>query len=152
MGLRSISRTSTSRKPRLSSTSRTSEPLSDSRCGGSTSITSRLCSSSLEIANTSNNHQKALVLILCIQISFLRVQQRSQQLNDKPLIRCKYTMASFSTGDRMRKPKGDRLLQDLVHVLEFQEICKDLLLQPGNFRTLGVKDISQLNKSRTSTR
>ncbi|XP_048440307.1 exosome complex component RRP41 homolog isoform X2 [Pyrus x bretschneideri] len=34
------------------------------------------------------------------------VQNRSQQMNDKALVRCEYTMANFSTGDRMRKPKG----------------------------------------------
>lgn len=45
-----------------------------------------------------------------------------------------------------------RLLQDLVHVPEFQEIWKDLLLEPSNFKTLGFTDISQLYKSRTSTR
>ncbi|KAI5423872.1 Exosome complex component rrp41, variant 2 [Lathyrus oleraceus] len=36
------------------------------------------------------------------------VQNRSQQLSDKALVRCEYNMANFSTGDRMRKPKGDR--------------------------------------------
>ncbi|CAH1418313.1 unnamed protein product [Lactuca virosa] len=45
-----------------------------------------------------------------------------------------------------------RLLQDLVHVPEFQEIWKDLLLFPGNFKTLGFSDISQLYQSRTSSR
>ncbi|GFP91947.1 exosome complex component rrp41 [Phtheirospermum japonicum] len=35
------------------------------------------------------------------------VQNRSQQLNDQALVRCEYSMANFSTGDRMRKPKGD---------------------------------------------
>ncbi|XP_070667252.1 exosome complex component RRP41 homolog isoform X2 [Malus domestica] len=33
------------------------------------------------------------------------VQNRSQQMNDRALVRCEYTMANFSTGDRMRKPK-----------------------------------------------
>ncbi|KAL6575668.1 Exosome complex component rrp41 [Orobanche hederae] len=36
------------------------------------------------------------------------VQNRSQQINDQALVRCEYSMANFSTGDRMRKPKGDR--------------------------------------------
>ncbi|TQD74507.1 hypothetical protein C1H46_039962 [Malus baccata] len=35
------------------------------------------------------------------------VQNRSQQMNDRALVGCEYTMANFSTGDRMRKPKGD---------------------------------------------
>ncbi|CAL5339926.1 unnamed protein product [Camellia sinensis] len=35
------------------------------------------------------------------------VQNRSQQINDQALVRCEYSMANFSTGDRMRKPKGD---------------------------------------------
>ncbi|KAF3955716.1 hypothetical protein CMV_019095 [Castanea mollissima] len=36
------------------------------------------------------------------------VQNRTQQINDQALVRCEYSMANFSTGDRMRKPKGDR--------------------------------------------
>ncbi|XP_050366182.1 exosome complex component RRP41 homolog [Argentina anserina] len=36
------------------------------------------------------------------------VQNRSQQLNANALVQCEYTMANFSTGDRMRKPKGDK--------------------------------------------
>ncbi|KAJ6972452.1 hypothetical protein NC653_032897 [Populus alba x Populus x berolinensis] len=35
------------------------------------------------------------------------VQNRSQQINDQALVRCEYSMANFSTGDRRRKPKGD---------------------------------------------
>ncbi|KVH95168.1 Integrator complex subunit 3, partial [Cynara cardunculus var. scolymus] len=45
-----------------------------------------------------------------------------------------------------------RLLQDLVHVPEFQDIWKDLLLLPANFKTSGFSDISQLYRSRTSSR
>uniref|UniRef100_A0A452ZVI9 Exoribonuclease phosphorolytic domain-containing protein n=1 Tax=Aegilops tauschii subsp. strangulata TaxID=200361 RepID=A0A452ZVI9_AEGTS len=37
------------------------------------------------------------------------IQNRSQQQNRKEaLVRCEYRMAEFSTGDRRRKPKGDR--------------------------------------------
>ncbi|WMV11533.1 hypothetical protein MTR67_004918 [Solanum verrucosum] len=36
------------------------------------------------------------------------VQNRSQQMNDQALVRCEYSMANFSTGDRRRKTKGDR--------------------------------------------
>lgn len=45
-----------------------------------------------------------------------------------------------------------RLLQDLVHVPEFRTIWKDLVLNPGEFRTPGFSDISQLYCSRTSSR
>ncbi|KAK1274970.1 hypothetical protein QJS04_geneDACA011121 [Acorus gramineus] len=36
------------------------------------------------------------------------VQNRGQQLNDQALVRCEYSMANFSAGDRARRPKGDR--------------------------------------------
>lgn len=36
------------------------------------------------------------------------VQNRSQQLFDQALVKCEYSMANFSTGDRRRKQKGDR--------------------------------------------
>ncbi|KAI3797836.1 hypothetical protein L1987_33100 [Smallanthus sonchifolius] len=45
-----------------------------------------------------------------------------------------------------------RLLQDLVHVPEFQDIWKDLLLLPANFKTSGFTDVSQLYQSRTCSR
>ncbi|GKC40532.1 integrator complex subunit 3 [Tanacetum coccineum] len=45
-----------------------------------------------------------------------------------------------------------RLLQDLVHVPEFRNLWKDLLLQPTNFRTSGFSDVSQLYQVRTSSR
>ncbi|XP_057480563.1 uncharacterized protein LOC130767656 [Actinidia eriantha] len=45
-----------------------------------------------------------------------------------------------------------RLLQDLVHVPEFRDIWKDLLLNPGEFKTDEFRDISQLYLSRTSSR
>lgn len=45
-----------------------------------------------------------------------------------------------------------RLLQDLVHVPEFRDIWKDLLLLPANFKTSGFSDIYQLYQSRTSSR
>ncbi|KAG0486866.1 hypothetical protein HPP92_008961 [Vanilla planifolia] len=38
------------------------------------------------------------------------VQNKSQQLNNQALVRCEYSMANFSTGDRARKWKGDRLI------------------------------------------
>ncbi|KAD7477627.1 hypothetical protein R6Q59_007352 [Mikania micrantha] len=45
-----------------------------------------------------------------------------------------------------------RLLQDLVHVPEFQDLWKDLLLLPSSFKTSGFSDISQLYQSRTCSR
>lgn len=45
-----------------------------------------------------------------------------------------------------------RLLQDLVYVPEFQAIWKDLILNPGVFRTPGFSDISQIYQTRTSSR
>ncbi|KAL6216899.1 hypothetical protein ACLB2K_010117 [Fragaria x ananassa] len=45
------------------------------------------------------------------------VQNRSQQLNANALVRCEYAMANFSTGDRMRKPKGDRRSTEISLVI-----------------------------------
>lgn len=45
-----------------------------------------------------------------------------------------------------------RLLQDLVHVPEFEAIWKDLVLNPGAFQDSGFSDISQLYRTRTSSR
>nr|XP_043611147.1 integrator complex subunit 3 [Erigeron canadensis] len=45
-----------------------------------------------------------------------------------------------------------RVLQDLVHVDEFRDIWKDLLLQPEKFGMPGFTDISQLYWLRTSSR
>ncbi|KAA8516136.1 hypothetical protein F0562_019315 [Nyssa sinensis] len=52
------------------------------------------------------------------------VQNRSQQSNDKALVRCEYSMANFSTGDRMRKPKGDRRSTEISLVIrQTMEAC-----------------------------
>lgn len=45
-----------------------------------------------------------------------------------------------------------RLLQDLVHIPEFCAIWKDLLLNPSSFRTEGFADITQIYRTRTSSR
>ncbi|KAJ0637506.1 putative ribosomal protein S5 domain 2-type [Helianthus annuus] len=90
------------------------------------------------------------------------VQNRSQQINDKALvksyrhlfslllynrgsyfskrlmlsklilqIRCEYTMANFSTGDRMRKPKGDRRSTEISLVIrQTMEACIMTHLMP----------------------
>ncbi|KAM1380264.1 hypothetical protein ACFX2I_022014 [Malus domestica] len=59
------------------------------------------------------------------------VQNRSQQMNDKALVRCEYTMANFSTGDRMRKPKGDRRSTEISLVIrQTMEACIMTHLMP----------------------
>uniref|UniRef100_A0A2P2L8M4 Exosome complex component RRP41 isoform X2 n=1 Tax=Rhizophora mucronata TaxID=61149 RepID=A0A2P2L8M4_RHIMU len=45
------------------------------------------------------------------------VQNRSQQISDQALVRCEYSMANFSTGDRIRKPKGDRRSTEISLVI-----------------------------------
>ncbi|KAM3300007.1 hypothetical protein ACQJBY_041164 [Aegilops geniculata] len=46
------------------------------------------------------------------------IQNRSQQQNGKEaLVRCEYRMAEFSTGDRRRKPKGDRRSTEISLVI-----------------------------------
>ncbi|XP_059665370.1 uncharacterized protein LOC132311480 [Cornus florida] len=45
-----------------------------------------------------------------------------------------------------------RLLQDLFYIPEFRAIWKDLMLNPGEFKTEGFLDISRLYRSRTSSR
>ncbi|KAK8565740.1 hypothetical protein V6N12_059294 [Hibiscus sabdariffa] len=52
------------------------------------------------------------------------VQNRSQIINDQALVRCEYSMANFSTGDRMRKPKGDRRSTEISLVIrQTMEAC-----------------------------
>ncbi|BAT07056.1 exosome complex component RRP41 homolog [Oryza sativa Japonica Group] len=46
------------------------------------------------------------------------VQNKGQQVNSKDaLVRCEYRMADFSTGDRRRKPKGDRRSTEISLVI-----------------------------------
>ncbi|GMP61229.1 hypothetical protein CsSME_00023771 [Camellia sinensis var. sinensis] len=59
------------------------------------------------------------------------VQNRSQQINDQALVRCEYSMANFSTGDRMRKPKGDRRSTEISMVIrQTMEACIMTNLMP----------------------
>lgn len=52
------------------------------------------------------------------------VQNRSQQIGDQALVRCEYSMANFSTGDRKRKPKGDRRSTEISLVIrQTMEAC-----------------------------
>ncbi|GAQ84546.1 3'-5'-exoribonuclease family protein [Klebsormidium nitens] len=45
------------------------------------------------------------------------VSQRSQSLHDRALVHCEYSMATFSTGERRRRPKGDRRSVELSLVI-----------------------------------
>ncbi|KAG8477470.1 hypothetical protein CXB51_030929 [Gossypium anomalum] len=57
-------------------------------------------------------------------VNVFQVQNRSQQINDQALVRCEYSMANFSTGDRMRKPKGDRRSTEISLVIrQTMEAC-----------------------------
>lgn len=59
------------------------------------------------------------------------VENRSQVINDQALVRCEYNMANFSTGDRMRKPKGDRRSMEISKVIgETMEACIMTHLMP----------------------
>ncbi|CAO2835528.1 unnamed protein product [Amaranthus hypochondriacus] len=59
------------------------------------------------------------------------VENKSQQINDQALVRCEYTMANFSTGDRVRKPKGDRRSTEISMVIrQTMESCIMTNLMP----------------------
>nr|CAD1823730.1 unnamed protein product [Ananas comosus var. bracteatus] len=45
------------------------------------------------------------------------VQNKSQQSNNQALVRCEYSMANFSTGDRTRRQKGDRRSTEISLVI-----------------------------------
>ncbi|KAJ4828287.1 Exosome complex component rrp41, partial [Turnera subulata] len=52
------------------------------------------------------------------------VQNKGQQIGKQALVRCEYSMANFSTGDRMRKPKGDRRSTEISLVIrQTMEAC-----------------------------
>ena len=46
------------------------------------------------------------------------VTNRSKVIDDRVLINCQYSMATFSTSDRKRRPKGDRKSTDISLTLE----------------------------------
>ncbi|KAK3005368.1 hypothetical protein RJ639_015471 [Escallonia herrerae] len=71
------------------------------------------------------------------------VQNRSQQLNDQALVRCEYTMPNFSTGDRMRKPKGDRRSTEISLVIrQTMEACILTHLMPRSQIDIFVQVLS----------
>ncbi|PKU62261.1 exosome complex component RRP41 homolog [Dendrobium catenatum] len=45
------------------------------------------------------------------------VQNKGQQMDGQALVRCEYSMANFSTGDRARKSKGDRRSTEISLVI-----------------------------------
>lgn len=52
------------------------------------------------------------------------VENKGQLLIDQALVRCEYSMANFSTGDRKRKPKGDRRSTEISLVIrQTMEAC-----------------------------
>ncbi|XP_072981526.1 exosome complex component RRP41 homolog [Typha angustifolia] len=52
------------------------------------------------------------------------VQNRSSQTHGQALVRCEYSMANFSTGDRTRRPKGDRRSTEISLVIrQTMEAC-----------------------------
>ncbi|WOL01502.1 exosome complex component [Canna indica] len=52
------------------------------------------------------------------------VQNKGQQANNQALVRCEYSMANFSTGDRTRRPKGDRRSTEISLVIrQTMEAC-----------------------------
>ncbi|XP_074644565.1 exosome complex component RRP41-like [Tubulanus polymorphus] len=56
--------------------------------------------------------------ILCAVYGPHEVRNRSKALNDKVLINCQYSMATFSTGERKRRPRGDRKSQEMTMHLQ----------------------------------
>ncbi|XWS32082.1 hypothetical protein CRYUN_Cryun23aG0130100 [Craigia yunnanensis] len=85
------------------------------------------------------------------------VQNRSQQISDQALVRCEYSMANFSTGDHMRKPKGDRRSTEISLVIrQTMEACILTHLMPRSQIDIfvqvlqangGKRSISRLNVS-----
>ncbi|KMZ72180.1 Exosome complex component RRP41 [Zostera marina] len=61
------------------------------------------------------------------------VQNRSQKIANRALVRCEYSMAKFSTGDRVRRPKGDRRSMEISLVIrQTMEACIMTQLMPNS--------------------
>lgn len=54
-----------------------------------------------------------MCLILSIQVS-----RKSQSLHDRAFINCQFSMATFSTSERKKRPKGDRWAMYIYYVVE----------------------------------
>ncbi|KAF6134503.1 hypothetical protein GIB67_028524 [Kingdonia uniflora] len=69
------------------------------------------------------------------------VQNRSQKINDKALVRYEYSMANFCTGDRMRKRKGDRRSTEISLVIrQTMKACKLTHLMPRSHIDIFVQE------------
>ncbi|MQL90108.1 hypothetical protein Taro_022692 [Colocasia esculenta] len=52
------------------------------------------------------------------------IENKGQQISKQAVVRCEYSMANFSTGDRTRRPKGDRRSTEISLVIrQTMEAC-----------------------------
>ena len=62
------------------------------------------------------------VLVIILEFLFVLHLQirgsRSKLLQDKVLVNCQYSMATFSTSERKRRPRGDRKSQEMTMHLQ----------------------------------
>ncbi|KAL2632448.1 hypothetical protein R1flu_017134 [Riccia fluitans] len=71
----------------------------------------------VEKADGSATFEMGNTKVIAVVYGPREVQSRSQQQHDQALVRCEYSMASFSTGDRRRRGKGDRRATELSLVI-----------------------------------
>ena len=65
---------------------------------------------------------------------------RSQSLHDRMLVKCEFSMASFSTGERRRRTKGDRKSVEIGHVIK-QALETAMITEVGG-RAVDVPSLS----------
>ncbi|RWR90917.1 exosome complex component RRP41 isoform X1 [Cinnamomum micranthum f. kanehirae] len=94
--------TATSMPPPHSDASRPSTLKSVTFC----KLESKICPSTNVVAAIRRHRVEELNALLQKPEGRYQVQNSSQQISDQALVRCEYSMANFSTGDRMRRPKG----------------------------------------------
>lgn len=62
------------------------------------------------------------MLVIILEFLFVLHLQirgsRSKLLQDKVLVNCQYSMATFSTSERKRRPRGDRKSQEMTMHLQ----------------------------------
>ncbi|MFH4976029.1 hypothetical protein AB6A40_002738 [Gnathostoma spinigerum] len=58
------------------------------------------------------------VQVLCAVYGPHSVRWRSRVLNDRCVINCQYSMATFSTSDRRERPRGDRRSHEYARLIE----------------------------------
>ncbi|OAE33093.1 hypothetical protein AXG93_1913s1950 [Marchantia polymorpha subsp. ruderalis] len=71
----------------------------------------------LDNADGSATFEMGNTKVIAVVYGPREVQNRSQQQLDHALVRCEYSMATFSTGDRRRRGKGDRRGTELSLVI-----------------------------------